>query len=188
MKDRFKFDKSTRLGRVLSTIFGDDERNLVGFSMGLGIPAAIANKYFDFPIGKIEAHPDFRLIAAGNTFGTGADHVYSGRFCLDGASLDRFSTVTVPYSPTIEKSITNGDTQLLDFCYRFRKLTKGAGIKSILSYRGLGAITRLKGSMDLKDVLRICIVKGMNKDDVNTIKQGLPNDSNNEYIKAFKQL
>ena len=150
--------------------------------------AAIANKYFDFPIGKIEAHPDFRLIAAGNTFGTGADHVYSGRFCLDGASLDRFSTVTVPYSSRIEEAVTNGDKALLEFCYKFRKLVKGARIKAIFSYRGLGAITRLKGSMPLTDVLKICLVKGMNKDDVNTIKQGLPKESENEYIKAFKQL
>ena len=42
MKDRFKFGKSTRLERVLSTIFGDDERILVGFSIGLGIPPIIA--------------------------------------------------------------------------------------------------------------------------------------------------
>lgn len=41
MEDKFKFDESTRLGRVLSRIFGGDERNLVNFSLGLGIPAAI---------------------------------------------------------------------------------------------------------------------------------------------------
>lgn len=40
MKDRFKFDESTRLGRVLGRIFGGDERNLVDFSIGLGIPGA----------------------------------------------------------------------------------------------------------------------------------------------------
>lgn len=150
--------------------------------------AAIANRYFDFPIGKIEAHPDFRLIAAGNTFGTGADHVYSGRYCPDGASLDRFSVVTVPYSKKIEEAVTNGDTALLDFCYKFRSLVNGAGIKAILSYRGLGAITKLKDAMSLTEVLRICLTKGMNKDDINTIKQGLPKDSNNKYIEAFRML
>ena len=38
--------------------------------------AAIANRYFDFPapIGYVEAHPDFRVIAAGNTFGLGANY------------------------------------------------------------------------------------------------------------------
>lgn len=150
--------------------------------------AAIANRYFDFPVGKIEAHPDFRLIAAGNTSGNGADHVYAGRYCLDGASLDRFSTVIVPYSKKIEEAVTNKDTALLDFCYKFRSIVKGAGIKAIFSYRGLGAITKLKGTMPLTEVLKICLVKGMNKDDVSTIKQGLPGNSDNEYVKAFKQL
>lgn len=150
--------------------------------------AAIANRYFDFPIGKIEAHPDFRLIAAGNTLGTGADYVYSGRYCLDGASLDRFSVVTIPYSQNIEKAVTNNDNALLDFCYKFRTLTSEAGIKAIFSYRGLRAISKLKESMPLTEVLKICLTKGMNEDDINTIKQGLPKNSDNKYIEAFKQL
>ena len=57
--------------------------------------AAIANRYFDFPTGKVEAHPDFRVIAAGNTVGTGADIEYTGRYQLDASSLDRFGLVKV---------------------------------------------------------------------------------------------
>lgn len=45
--------------------------------------AAIANGYFDFPIGKFDSHPNFRVIAAGNTLGTGADSQYTGRYCLE---------------------------------------------------------------------------------------------------------
>ena len=114
--------------------------------------------------------------------------MYTGRYCLDEASLDRFSTVTVPYSKKIEEAVTNKDTALLEFCYKYRSIVKEAGIKSIFSYRGLGAITKLKNTMPLVDVLRICLVKGMNNDDVNTIKQGFPNNSNNEYVKAFRSL
>nr|DAT77596.1 MAG TPA: ATPase-like protein [Caudoviricetes sp.] len=152
--------------------------------------AAIANRYFDFPTGKIEAHKDFRLIAAGNTFGTGADHVYSGRYCLDGASLDRFNIVTVSYSPRIEENITKGDKELLEFCHTFRALTKDAGIKSIFSYRGLGSITVLNGSMPLKDILRICLIKGMNADDLVILQNGMRSnlDTNNKYVKAFLDL
>lgn len=153
--------------------------------------AAIANGYFDFPTGKVEAHPDFRLIAAGNTFGTGADHIYSGRYCLDGASLDRFSIVTISYSYRIEEEITKGDTNLLEFCHTFRALAKDASIKTIFSYRGLGAITALKDTMKLTDVLRMCLVKGMNRDDLEILKNGIRSsnlDKTNKYIVAFLSL
>lgn len=152
--------------------------------------AAIANRYFDFPIGKVEAHKDFRLIAAGNTFGTGADHIYSGRYCLDGASLDRFNIITISYSPTIEENITKGDKDLIEFCHTFRDLAKDAGIKVIFSYRGLNSITILKDSMSLRDVLRICLVKGMNDDDLIILQNGVRDkcNNNNKYVKAFLSL
>ena len=71
--------------------------------------AAIANRYFDFPapIGYVEAHPDFRVVAAGNTFGLGADMEYVGRNQLDMASLDRFAVVEVDYDKDIEMSVAN---------------------------------------------------------------------------------
>ena len=67
--------------------------------------AAIANRYFDFPTGLVEANENFRLIAAGNTFGTGADIEYTGRYQLDAASLDRFALVDIDYSTKVEAAI-----------------------------------------------------------------------------------
>ncbi len=152
--------------------------------------AAIANRYFDFPTGKVEAHKNFRLIAAGNTFGTGADHVYSGRYCLDGASLDRFNPITISYSPKIEENITKGDQDLIDFCHVFRELTKDASIKAIFSYRGLGAITTLKDTMPMSDILRICLLKGMSKDDLTLLQNGMKSKFNkpNRYVTTFLSL
>lgn len=151
--------------------------------------AAIANRYFDFPTGKIEAHPNFRIIAAGNTFGTGADHVYSGRYCLDGASLDRFNTVLIPYSEAIERSVTNDDQELIDFCHEFRKCAKDSGNKAIFSYRGLGSIAKLKGNMPLEDVLKICLIKGMDKDDFHLMQQALKDRlPGNKYNQVFTTM
>lgn len=95
--------------------------------------AAIANRYFDFPapIGYVEAHPDFRVVAAGNTFGLGANHEYVGRNQLDMASLDRFALVKVDYSSAIEKSVACGNEELVKFARGFRgaaeKLSKVFG-------------------------------------------------------------
>lgn len=151
--------------------------------------AAIANKYFDFPTGKVTAHKDFRLIAAGNTFGTGADNVYSGRYNLDGASMDRFNVIPIRYSDKIERAITDNDKDLLDFCHAFRGLTKTSNINCIFSYRALDAITKLKEVLPIKVALKISLIKGMDKDDLILLQKGIKGiPESNKYLRAFKEL
>ena len=152
--------------------------------------AAIANRYFEFPCGKIDAHPNFRIVAAGNTFGTGADNTYTGRYCLDGASLDRFSVVEIDYSKAIEKYITNFNTDLIDFCEAFRKVTRTAKIDCIFSYRALSAITKLEENLGLKDIFRMCVTKGIKGDDLGTIKTEIRkfNLEANKYVSNFLDL
>ncbi len=151
--------------------------------------AAIANRYFDFPTGKVTAHKDFRLIAAGNTFGTGADNVYSGRYNLDGASMDRFNVIPIKYSNKIERAITDNDKDLLDFCHAFRGLTKTSNINCIFSYRALDAITKLKEVLPIKVALKISLIKGMDKDDLILLQKGIKGiPESNKYLRAFKEL
>lgn len=154
----------------------------------VSLNAAIANRYFDFPTGKIEANKNFRLIAAGNTVGTGSDRVYSGRYCLDGASLDRFVLVHIPYSKKIEEFITGNDRSLLKFCYAYRRAVKDSGINSIFSYRGLSSISKLKDELPLAKVLEICLVKGMEKDDLKMLQSAMTGNVDNKYFIAFNSL
>ena len=151
--------------------------------------AAISNRYFDFPCGKVEAHPNFRVIAAGNTYGTGADNVYTGRYSLDGASMDRFNVIPIKYSMKIERAITNNDEELINFCHAFRVVTETSNINCIFSYRALDAITRLKDTVPIKVALKICLIKGMDQDDLILIKKniiGVP--SSNKYLMALNEL
>lgn len=152
--------------------------------------AAIANRYFDFPTGRVEAHEDFRLIAAGNTFGTGADIEYTGRYQLDAASLDRFAMVDVYYSPAIEKAIANGDEELINYIHAFRKATAEAGMKFLATYRSIERIKKLDGLMTTAEVLKICLLKGMTKDDMDAIIGSMRSHigSENKYFIAMKQL
>jgi hypothetical protein len=71
----------------------------------LAFNAALANGHADFPDGIIKRHPDFRAIAACNTFGGGANRQYVGRMQLDAASLDRFATLTWDYCPALEAAL-----------------------------------------------------------------------------------
>lgn len=150
--------------------------------------AAIANRYFDFPapIGYVEAHPDFRVIAAGNTLGHGADNKYVGRNQLDGASLDRFAVIEIDYSEAIENSVAGGDIRLAEFCRAFRKSAYKSGVDVIVSYRGIGRLAKMKQIMELKEALQTCLVKGMDKDDVNIIANGISKDD--EYLQALREI
>ena len=145
--------------------------------------AAIANRYFDFPTGKIEAHPDFKIIAAGNTVGNGATLEYNGRYQIDGASLDRFAIIHIGYSPKIEDAISNGNSELVDFIREFRKVTENEGIYCIASYRTIERITKLEGVMDLSTILKISLVKALNEDDIKMLANKM--DDNNKYVKAL---
>ena len=135
--------------------------------------AAIANRYFDFPTGKVDAHPDFRVVAAGNTVGTGADSEYTGRYCLDEASLDRFAMVEINYSRQIEDALSNGDSDLVNFAHTFRDITEKAGLKCLFSYRTITRVAKLKSMLPLKEVLKISLLKGLDVDDINILKSEL---------------
>ena len=150
--------------------------------------AAIANRYFDFPapIGYVEAHPDFRVIAAGNTFGLGADYEYVGRNQLDMASLDRFAMVKIDYSEAIEMNVALGDSDLVKFARDFRQASKKAGVRVILSYRAIGRIAKMKNIMPLNEVIKTCLVKGMEKDDLNMIVREMKID--NQYKQCLENI
>lgn len=130
--------------------------------------AAIANRYFDFPTGKIEAHENFRIVAAGNTYGKGASYEYVGRNQLDGASLDRFAQVRIDYSPVIEESLTK-DRELLDFIHKLRNKFEDNGIQHIISYRSIKRLDKMANVMPIPKVLQTCLLKNLEEDDLNMI-------------------
>ena len=148
--------------------------------------AAIANRYFDFPapIGYVEAHPDFRIVAAGNTTGHGADYEYVGRNQLDAASLDRFAIVPIDYSVEIENGMAM-DLELADFCREFRSASEKTGIQIIVSYRAIERLAKMLNLLDLEEALNTCLVKGLEKDDINVICNEL---SDSKYRRALRRL
>jgi cobaltochelatase CobS len=73
-------------------------------SLGV-VNAALANGVMAFPDGMVKRHPDFRCVAAGNTYGRGPDRVFAGRQQLDGAFLDRFTIITVDIDEPLEETL-----------------------------------------------------------------------------------
>lgn len=150
--------------------------------------AAIANRYFDFPapIGYVEAHSDFRVIAAGNTFGLGANYEYVGRNQLDMASLDRFAVVKVDYDKGIEMNVAQGNTELVDFADDVRKAAEKSGIRFIVSYRAIGRIAKLESLLGIEEALQTCLIKSLEKDDINALLSNVT--VNNKYVTAVRRI
>ena len=147
--------------------------------------AAIANRYFDFPNGKIEAHKDFRVVAAGNTYGHGASYQYVGRNQLDGASLDRFAQVVIDYSPRIEEALTK-DQSLLKFIRKFRSECTSNGLNHIVSYRTITRLDKMSQVMSVDKILKTCLIKNMESDDLNMIVRHF--GGSDKWSKGLKQV
>jgi MoxR-like ATPase len=147
--------------------------------------AAIANKYFEFPNGKVTAHEGFRVVSAGNTVGNGADENYTGRMTLDQATLDRFAIIHFDYSKTIELHLAKGNTELVEFVENLRAQAKNKGVRATFSYRCITMVEKLEGKLALTEILAIAIFKGMDKDTVNTFR---PELINNKYCTALRQV
>lgn len=148
------------------------------------INAALANGYFDFPNGRINAHKDFRVVAAANTFGNGADMIYVGRNQLDGATLDRFAVMEFDYDENIEKSICN-DNELYNFIIDIRNAIKKRKLRFVVSMRAtINASKMLTAGIDKETIVKTVITKSMTKDDINTIIQEINKD--NEWSKYLK--
>lgn len=148
--------------------------------------AAIANGYFEFPNGKIFAHEDFRVVAAGNTIGCGADEMYTGRLVLDQATLDRFAVIEFGYDERIEMKLSKGNKELVEFIHDIRKQSEEKGIRCTFSYRCISMVTKLEeADMGILNILRIAVFKGLDKDTLNTFEA---NDLDNNYMVSLSAL
>lgn len=151
---------------------------------------AIANRRFDFPIvGNVTAHPNFRVVAAGNTAMTGADLEYVARSVQDAATENRFSFFEMQYDRRVELPVcAGGDEVLMNFITDLRKAIRAANIIKCVSYRQ----TKLLADPDLLKfgrvkALRRNVFKGMEADEIRII-YGYLTDKENIWAHAMYEL
>ena len=153
------------------------------------INSALANGYMAFPHEMVERHPNFRMIAAANTWGKGSDLQYVGRNALDGATLDRFDNIFFDYDRKLEKALYPSK-QVLDFMWSFRDAVESAKMFHIVSTRGIGKVYKKEiNGIPIETILRVNVIRNLNQDDLNIILGNMQNiDSNNKYYETIKTL
>lgn len=150
--------------------------------------AAIANGYFEFPNGRID-FDHVHFVAAGNTVGSGADDLYTGRMVLDQATLDRFAIIKFDYDKNVELKLARGNMELVNFIRCIREYAVKNGIRATFSYRCISMMTKLeKAGMDIKEALMISVLKGMDKDTINSIRPSVTEMIGNKYMDKFHEL
>lgn len=125
-------------------VFLLDEFDAFDANMLLTANAATANGFFTIDIRHgnttVTKGENVTIIATANTFGTGADPVYSGRNQLDGATLDRFKIIEMDYDRDLEMEIGTangiGKSQMADF-FSLRDKVAKAGLLRIVGTRTL---------------------------------------------------
>lgn len=151
---------------------------------------AIANKRFDFPvIGNVDAHPNFRVIAAGNTRMTGATIAYTARQMQDTSFKNRFFFALVGYDERIEREIAGGDMEIVNFAHDIRKAARDTNILQLCSYRQIEDLATLGKCCKDNDayLLRGSVLQEKEVDEIQILFDHL-NDKSNRWAKAMKEV
>lgn len=145
-----------------------------------------------FPNGElVTPHPNFRIIAAGNTWGDGADELYSSREKLDAATMDRFATVEYEYSKNIEDKILKDYMYLYEFLMCYRDYIEERNYDDVMTTRGLEFAKKyIETDTPIEEIIEERIIKNKRYDTLSAIVSYM--DSNlsqkNKALVKFKQM
>lgn len=144
------------------SVFLLDEIDAADPNMLLVINSALANASMHVPSRYNKPHiprgKNASIIAAANTYGTGADMMYSGRNQLDAATLDRFYVVTMDYDSELEAMIIGdkqADKDMGAWCLGVRAVVKQHKMRRVVSTRTIQkAIAARRAGIDVNDIKR----------------------------------
>ena len=152
----------------------------------VAINTAIANRVYTFPNCEVvKASDSFKVIAAGNTYGNGADNLYTGRNAIDASTLDRFMTLRVDYNRAVEMAQTGNNAALVDYVHDVRRAANACALDFVCSYRALQNIAIMETVTDnLPLLVQAAIIKGLCKEDARRLYNAL-DDKGNKYARAM---
>ena len=151
---------------------------------------ALSQGYYDFPVvGRVNAHKDFRFMAAGNTRMTGADSEYVTGMVQDASTRNRMAFYEMSYDRRIELPImAHGDEVLVNFVEDVRQAIKSTRISHCVSYRETAYMYDWKERPNgMKKALKRRTFKALDIDEIRVI-YGALSDKSNPWAKATAEL
>jgi hypothetical protein len=123
--------------------------------------------YAGFPDGMVKRSVDVptAYVATANTFGYGADDIYTGRSALDGATLDRFATIAWGVDPAIESVMADGETEWYAAVLAARAIVNKRRLQVLVTPRATlkGAALRKVG-FTVKQCAEMTVLRGLADD------------------------
>lgn len=120
-----------------NSVFLLDEIDAADPNMLLVINSALANGSLHVPQRHENPHvargKNAAILAAANTFGSGADIMYAGRNQLDAATLDRFYLVKMDYDKKLEAKLAPKD--IVEWAWQMRERVGQARLRRVISTR-----------------------------------------------------
>lgn len=126
-----------RLFEEGNSLFLLDEIDGADANMLMVLNAALSNGTLHVPIRykkpHVERGKNATIIAAANTFGTGADTIYVGRNQLDAATLDRFYVIEMDYDRDLEAEMA--PKEICEWVWGVRDKARAARLRRVVSTR-----------------------------------------------------
>ena len=169
-------------------VFLFDEIDGTAAEVLIAFNAALANGYYNFPQkGRIKAHKDFIVLAAGNTCGRGGNDAYNGRYQLDASTLDRFAFVSLDYDKKIEMAQANNDADLVNFAHDLRDAIKKQNLTYTVSPRALHrVVVAIACGCSISDALKMSVCGGWSADDIKLLAVNMC--GGDKYTFEFQQI
>lgn len=147
---------------------GLDELDAYDPNMLLTANAALANGHLFIPHRyeqpEVTRHPEARIIASANTYGTGADMIYAGRNQLDAATLDRFYCIPMDYDRDYEAQLAPGE--VCEWVWGIRQKIAELKLRRVISTRTIQkSAALLKAGAKLKNI-KARLLAGWTRDEL----------------------
>src|SRR5262245_47455172 len=131
----------------------------------------------------VEKHPDFILVATGNTALRGADRFFPERRPIDPATIDRFVYVEWDYDPALERAIVSGinDQAIpwMTWVHSVRSYAKQHALKGLwatprASIVGAGQWHKVQTNDAVSSLAEALVFKGLDRDTVQRVLTAVP--------------